>query len=133
MTEAVTKELLEKYPSAFKTLRYGSFACRDGWRSLIEELGEHAQARKLRVEVVKEKFGYLRVYFFEMDGLGEDLQFLRSLEDRSSRMCEGCGNPGRLYGAGGDRGGWMQVHCEVCEAKHLEFLAARRKEWKKQK
>ncbi len=54
---------------------------------------------------VKEKFGKLRIY---TDCINDELRhFLSDIENRSGKICEVCGNPGKLRS-----GGWLLTLCE---------------------
>lgn len=82
----------------------------------------------LKFEQIKEKFGTLRVYFSitqvehdwnifdkdkyerEFDRTHSDINgYINAMETISSRVCEGCGNPGKSRD-----GGWIKVLCDNC-------------------
>lgn len=81
-----------------------------GWWPLLDKL--HVDIMKIdpgySVGQVKEKFGTLRLY---LDGLSEaSHKLVRECEDESGKICEVCGEPGKLY-----RSGWWHTLCDEHE------------------
>jgi len=123
MSPEKTKLLVEKYPTIFmriadpdsndKTpLAMFYIECNDGWFDLIDMLCEKIQRRvewkKIEPVIcaqVKEKFGTLRFY---VDG-GDEITdaYISFAEDLSGRICETCGNPGKMRGKG-----WLYTACD---------------------
>lgn len=133
MTPEKDEELVKKYPEIFKN-RYESvkyhpigfgIECADGWFDILDaacaEIQHHCNHVKARdgkdiqvvADQVKEKFGELRFY---VHGGDEYTDGIVSMAERmSSRICEDCGKPGKLY-----TGGWWLTQCQDCRSKHLE-------------
>ncbi|MGF6636517.1 hypothetical protein OKW39_003668 [Paraburkholderia sp. MM6662-R1] len=98
---------LPAMPSAFASW---GFECGDGWYDLIDALCAALQnatangAPQVVATQVKEKFGTLRFYASghnsAQDGMIELAEML------SARLCELCGNRGRLY-----RDEWIRTRC----------------------
>lgn len=66
----------------------------------VPELIEQVVARQ-----IKEKFGTLRFYY---DGGDDYIRGLESMADSmSARICEDCGNPGKIR-----KGGWVRTLCD---------------------
>lgn len=91
------------------------FECNDGWANLIEATlrltQQHAELKALDVKVTqaKEKFGQLRVYLSESDGVIGSLFEIAQLA--SSCICELCGKPGEVVSLEG----WLVARC----GKHI--------------
>jgi hypothetical protein len=95
------------------------FECGPGWRDILFNFLEDMEILikdKYNIEddlfpsiiQIKEKYGTLRIYpnFYpdELDDMIEDVEL------KSSKICEVCGNPGRLIP---DK--WMRVRCKDCQ------------------
>jgi hypothetical protein len=95
-------------------LAYGT-ECGPGWYALVASLARtlerqivHLPARRQRgvfATQVKEKFGHLRFYMSTSND-AMDAAIHRARE-RSLRVCEDCGRPGRLH-----RGKWLVTRCD---------------------
>ena len=125
MREELDKQLCEKYPKIFvnrngdmtKTCMYWGFSCGDGWYDLIDTLCENIQSyidnnssetrviSQVVAEQVKEKFGTLRFYTSGGDRLIDGMIWFA--ESMSGRICETCGNPGKLRNSG-----WLVTLCD---------------------
>jgi len=99
-----------------------NFYCQfyDGWIPLLESLfytiDKHLQHQEqirkpvdFRITQIKEKFGCLRVYY---EG-GDDYIYggIRMAENISSKICERCGQPGKIV----NFGGWLKALCQNCQ------------------
>lgn len=86
-----------------------------GWAKLLAELHAkltwlaEAQGCKFRVDQIKEKFGTLRFYASCTDIMQDCIS---AAEQRSSRICEGCGDYGTLR-----KKGWFKTLCNKCDAE----------------
>lgn len=87
----------------------------DGWYDLIDTLcgriqyyiDNHVYVDQVVAEQVKEKFGGLR---FTVRGGNEATDaYIRFAEDMSFKLCEVCGNSGRLRKNGF---GWLSTLCD---------------------
>lgn len=93
--------------SAFTTW---GFECGDGWYDLIDALCAALQnatsngAPQVVATQVKEKFGALRFYTTGHDATQEGMVELAEMV--SARLCEVCGNRGRIV-----RAGWIRSRC----------------------
>lgn len=115
--------LCERYPKIFSqrhadmktTAMCWGFECGDGWFDLIDYLCQTIQwhidenakpgTSQFVCSQVKEKFGSLRFY-----GSGGDERissFIQFAEGYSGRICETCGNTGKLRGRG-----WLYTACD---------------------
>lgn len=124
------EELRNKYPDMF-TERFW-FECGDGWYNILFSLlwrinkhEEHVRSnnayrvkhgqnpveyQKVKIIQVKSKFGTLRFY---IDGGDEYVRGAIALaEDLTSKTCEDCGMPGKVY-----TDGWWVVQCPACREK----------------
>jgi hypothetical protein len=117
--------------------------CESGWYPLIDEalgrmrdvLFEQGWLERAFVRQVKEKFGALRIYCRPEeddswpDNVAEAIAKIRvEIEDRSTRICEICGQPGEIGGIGG----YHQCLCPAHTAKLLEWIEAGRpdRDWR---
>ena len=75
-----------------------------GWAALVDRVFDTKPAN-IRIVQVKEKFAGLRVYTREYDKAFQ--QFLYSIEDESFKICERCGEPGKVR-----KGGWILTLCD---------------------
>jgi hypothetical protein len=81
----------------------------EGWWPILDELDETlAQIDPgYQTVQVKEKFGLLRVY---ISGSQEAQEAIYQYEEYSGKVCENCGQPGKLR-----LGGWVRTLCDECE------------------
>ena len=94
--------------------------CEAGWLSLILSCHEELLALdpSYKPVQIKEKFGALRYYFDTSYG-PKDSRFVQmwetiySYERRSIKICETCGEPGRLV----KERGWIKTRCK----DHVRF------------
>lgn len=100
------EELEQRLP--WSSERGGTIECGDGWLWIIEELNEKITAftPNYRVAQIKEKFGGLRYYTWDVD-YSLIANLIREAEEAAARTCEICGQPGQLRG---DR--WVRTVCE---------------------
>ena len=97
------REIGAFYPIAF------GFECGDGWYELLDNLMDEIQKididKSVSVHQVKEKFGGLRFYI----GSGNDevYRLIGEAEDKSYKICEVCGKPGKT-----NKSGWLRTSCE---------------------
>lgn len=134
MKKELDEKLVEKYPLIFKD-RYGSmqdtamcwgFSCGDGWYYLIDTLCDTIQSHidnsikfnnkeisQVVAVQVKEKFGTLRFYYNGGDDYIDGAVMLAEL--LSGKICDKCGNPGKLRD-----GGWVRTLCNE-HAIELEY------------
>ncbi|NVH73679.1 hypothetical protein FSB08_14155 [Paraburkholderia sp. JPY432] len=98
---------LPAMPSAFASW---GFECGDGWFDLIDALCATLQnatangAPQVVATQVKEKFGVLRFYANGHNAVQEGM--IELAEIISSRLCEVCGNRGRVI-----RDEWIRTRC----------------------
>jgi hypothetical protein len=94
-------------PSPFATW---GFECGDGWYDLVDALClnlQHATkngAPQVVASQVKAKFGTLRFYVGGRND--EQAGMIQLAETMSARICEMCGNRGKLI-----RGDWIKTRC----------------------
>jgi hypothetical protein len=133
MSPEKDKELCEKYPRIFenrnsKESRYPiawGVTCGDGWFDVMDSACYLIQTHCDRTQEkynkdiqvvalqVKEKFGSLRFYVAGGDDYTDGV--IAMAESLSNKICENCGNAGRLY----SEGYWV-TQCEECRKKYLE-------------
>ena len=119
-------DLVARYPDIFnqefegRVTAPGYPSVGDGWRDLIETvIGRIARAGaadptgSLKIGQIKEKFGALRLYLDNNNGLPAATcaaidEAICLAEARSACTCEQCGEPGRLY----DKGGYAFTACD---------------------
>jgi len=97
-------------PASPSTLATWGFECGDGWYELIDALClnlQHATkdgAPQVVATQVKEKYGALS---FCTQGVNDEQDGMIALaETMSARLCDVCGNRGRLI-----RAGWVRCRC----------------------
>ena len=106
-----------RYQSPTETAMCWGFECGNGWYRLLAELSldledlilmEPADTWKhMHAQQVKEKYGSLR---FSMWGATDEmLELIDNAEERSLRICESCGENGKLFDDG-----WCEVRCDHC-------------------
>jgi hypothetical protein len=118
MNDAHVQRLLQAFPTLYRdhaapltgSLMAFGFDCGDGWADLLHDLSQklttHAKEAGLDIVAVqvKEKWGELVVY---ADGTDDEAdRLIEAAREASTRVCEECGAPGRLY-----RVGWHQTRC----------------------
>ncbi|WP_342565408.1 hypothetical protein NST84_09860 [Paenibacillus sp. FSL R7-0345] len=122
------EELLQRFPWAESKDRNGCGRghlapcwCGDGWYTLIYSMFEEIENLfiagdrlvDLQVYEIKEKYGEMRV------SIGSSLQEVYNIVDtyevRSSKVCEECGEEGKIR----DINGWLSVNCDSCYQKQL--------------
>lgn len=96
----------------------------DGWYGIIREAAEKLEpliaAYKKefeedsapRASQVKEKFGTLRFYLSH--GTDEMYKIVEDAEIKSAKVCENCGEKGKLR-----REGWWRTLCTKCNKEYL--------------
>lgn len=108
-------ELPKKYPSLFKNDSF-HFECGNGWYDLLDVLCSILERRRRRGSIptndidiiqIKEKFGGLRFYCYGTDDYINGM--IDFAEKISTRICEECGNPGKLVNS---NTGWLHTACE---------------------
>ena len=108
-------ELPKKYPSLFKNDSF-HFECGNGWYELLDVLCKRIEHWECRGSIprtdfeftqIKEKFGALRIYCNYADDLIYGL--IDMTEAMSTRICEECGNPGRMMPT---HTGWLYTACD---------------------
>ena len=82
--------------------------CEEGWRGLIEPLVKAVAAVDGSIFQIKEKFGGLRFYYHDEAGDPEIRAMVDKAEHESYKICEKCGQPGRVR-----YGGWMLTLCDT--------------------
>ena len=147
MNKEHTEHLLNTYPELFKhrenlqaSLMGFGFECDDGWFELIDNLcrditnwylenetrhySEDYETYEIKkgippqffVTQVKEKFGGLRFY---IGGAPMEIHdMITEAEEKSYKICEICGKPGKLYS---DRP-WWRTLCNDCKKKEESKL-----------
>jgi hypothetical protein len=122
MDKHLQQALIDKYPflcQATKLTIHQScmawgFEIGNGWYDLVDELFEKlSKFDGVVLAQVKEKFGVLTVYVD--NGSEEVWDLLHEYSNKSSKICETCGNPGKIKG-----GGWLRAVCPECEKKFEE-------------
>jgi hypothetical protein len=113
-----------QYPLVFPTgAPEHGFSCGKGWYTLLDALFfviqrdlEKLPEAHFRIELIKEKFGTLRIYY-EYENATEYIeQTIIQAEEMSANICETCGEYGRLR----DTSHWIQVRCDDCEKEYIE-------------
>lgn len=98
-----------KLPASQTCMCWG-ICCGDGWYDLLWELSEKLESMGVQAVQVKEKLGTLRFY---TDLYNEEIsKLIREACDKSSVICEVCGNPGSLR-----TDGWWETLCNKCYEK----------------
>lgn len=96
------------------------FEIHPGWHGIVKRLAPLLEraAPAARCTQCKEKFGYLRVYYWiPPETPDETRAIVRALidaaETASSKTCEMCGGDGELI----QESGWWRVRCQPCRNK----------------
>lgn len=118
MEEAKAKYLIEKYKPLFDDIW---FECGDGWFNIIEKAAQEINRAGAdwiedppRASQVKEKYGTLRIY---MQSENDEMdKVIRKAEAESSKTCEVCGKPGKLY----EINYWARTRCPECYAQEIK-------------
>jgi hypothetical protein len=82
----------------------------NGWSKLINNLYD-AKPRETQVLQVKEKFSSLHFYVSNGPEWYQDL--IDYYEDKSNKICEQCGKPGRIR----ENRNWILTLCDECDSK----------------
>ena len=79
-----------------------------GWHGLVNKAFDklESMSEHIRIDQVKEKYGGLRIYTTPMHD--EFDKFILNLETESYKLCEICGEEGKLRG-----GGWYKTLCDA--------------------
>ncbi|MEX3949823.1 hypothetical protein AB4Y40_18985 [Paraburkholderia sp. EG287B] len=131
MRDELQKTLRDRYPLIFRSalpprdpcgpapdpFPVWGFECGDGWFDLLDALAlnlQHATTSAGAPQVVavqvKQKFGVLRFY---ADGADDRQRAMIELaETMTGRICEVCGNKGKLV----SKNGWMMTRCPAHSA-----------------
>lgn len=126
MREALQEKLMHEFPFmqarnvwSGEKLDFPIYCeCGDGWYGLIMDLCRQVQ-KVLDKESskfvegfypiqIKEKYGGLR--FYTTYGNDEIFKLIDEAEEKSTKICERCGNPGVLRG-----NSWLYTLCDECE------------------
>ena len=93
----------------FKSHYKNYFPVGEGWRPLVEKLVDDIIKIDKNVEIAqcKEKFAGLRFYIY--GGNKEINDIIEEAEQKSYKICEKCGKPGRLR-----KNGWLKTLCDKC-------------------
>lgn len=120
------KRLFDAYPMLYRGAELGpqknlmcfGFECADGWYELIDELSRQiCELSPMTMAFqVKEKYGTLR--FYVDTAVGVVLDVIQDFEECSGKICEECGEPGKIRA-----GGWVKTLCDkCCETKGYDTL-----------
>ena len=114
---ALEREFPQLFSKNGKTTLPHGIECNQGWIPLIRELCQKLvdSGFKGNVVEVKEKFGQLRFYTTG-SMTGEQRELVSEYECASARVCEDCGQPGKITTVKG----WPQTLCEECRRKKNE-------------
>lgn len=128
MITSKQNQLYLRFPKIFRYRPMFGIECGNGWYYLIFRICEYLEAEAKmagvdpesedypRVIQVKEKFGDLRFYY-ESKGLpGSVMDHVQELCSESSKICEKCGEPGKII----DLEGWYTTLCSKHEAEKIE-------------
>ena len=116
MRVELERELIKKYLQLFQdinkppteSLMCFGCECGDGWYNLLDETLDKISrvcSKEYRLVQVKEKYGSLRIY--DISGNEAVWNITDEAEQRSVKICEVCGKPGKLYGKG-----WVVCRCK---------------------
>jgi hypothetical protein len=87
--------------------------CRQGWKRLIDPIIDLANKKGIHITQIKEKFGTLRVY---TDTIDRELdQLIVDMEIKSAKVCEVCGDVGKIRS-----GGWIKTLCDLHDKERKE-------------
>lgn len=121
MKKVLEKRLIKKYPELLQGLYWG-IECEDGWYWLLENFLDAIQTYLQdenvplrRIEQIKQKFGFLRVYFTpKADTFITGILCATVL--LSSKACESCGTFKQVK-LRKFNDGYLQTLCSECFAK----------------
>ena len=122
MDKHLQNELIQKYPdlcqetklTIYQSCMAWGFEVGNGWYNLLDELLEKlSKFDGVALAQVKEKFGSLRVYIH--GGSDEVHDLIHEYEAKSAKICETCGEPGKIRGRG-----WLRATCDICDKKFDE-------------
>lgn len=135
MSPELDKQLCEKYPVIFsqrngspqETAMCWGFDCGNGWYDLIDKLCENIQNHivygsdvpPVVALQVKEKYGTLRFYAHGGDEYISGL--ITMAESMSGRICEICGNKGKIR-----NDGWITTRCDPCYNEMVSMVEKNR-------
>ena len=116
MNKENTEYLITTFPNLYQGYKLGpkeslmcfGFECDDGWFELIKKLSEKLEPMGAVAVQVKEKYGTLR--FYAHNTTEEALDLIEEAEDKTEKICEKCGSPGKLR-----KGGWLRTLCDSCQ------------------
>jgi hypothetical protein len=89
------------------TREYAKELVGKGWSQLIDELF-NILPEDSEVMDVKEKWGSLRIYVYNVPD--KTYELIKTIEDRSSKICESCGKDSTIQLIQG----WMRSLCQEC-------------------
>lgn len=105
MKKELEEALIRDFPDLYA--RKPVFDVADGWEPLIRELSAKLDPLGVVAFQVKEKFGGLRFYID--GGSDEAYDLIDDAADRSTSICEECGEPGMVRGHR-----WVRTLCDGC-------------------
>lgn len=122
MRKELTQRLFETHPRVFRwedgrePLGGEGIRTRDGWYDLIDTLCERLESLDVvpRAVQVKEKFGGLRFYAFDVGDVARAI--IDVAESKSFLTCDRCGTSGRTRN---NPRGWIVTVCDACYAKEF--------------
>ncbi len=122
MNKENTEKLLLNFPKLFGEefkQRGFYFECDNGWFELVyDALNELNNLDSIRLTCIKEKFGFLNIYYIidgDLDCIDIEKNIIKKYTIKSMKICEVCGNPGEKR-----RGMWIKTLCDDCEEKRNE-------------
>lgn len=129
--QKLVKEYPDLFPPDFR------IDCGDGWTELVrltckyfqQLIEKHQEVVFIKFVQIKEKFGFLRIYFdlkfldktkATNNGFNEIHHFVFAIENVSGLVCEDCGkikNKKFNVETRRTRGHWIRTVCDKCYAK----------------
>jgi len=112
-------ELLERFNDLLD-LRADRLECGDGWIDIIWEALEKIEkcekpSPDWKIQIIKEKFGGLRIQSFGFNQETDDI--INLAERKSAYVCEVCGSN---TGTHKKKNGWLKTICDKCDKYHDE-------------
>jgi hypothetical protein len=109
------EKLFNKYPNLYKqrhlpmteTCMNWGICTGPGWYNLIDELSSKLEPMGVEAVQVKEKLAGLRYYI--SFGNDEAYELINKAEEESYKICEECGEPGKIRGKV-----WLKTLCNKC-------------------
>lgn len=106
------QEILERFKDILD-LRFTQLECGQGWGDLIWETLEKIEKANdndptLKIPIIKEKFGTLRIQMF--CATDEIFDIIDEAERKSETICERCGS----LDAKTTNNGWVRTLCSTC-------------------